>query len=119
MLGEDVEDHGRAVDHPGLQAVLEGALLAGGEPPSAATRSGLIALDRGRQLLQPAPAQVRARRRPVAALHEGLDHLGARGAQQLVELGQAVALLGAARRARRSRRPAPRRAARGLGVPQA
>jgi hypothetical protein len=97
VLGEDVEDHGRAVHDARLEPVLERALLARAEGPLGGDQVGIVALDRGLQLLEPPPAEVGARHGVLAALHQGLEHLGARRAQQLAELGQAVALLGVAR----------------------
>ena len=93
VLGEDVEDHGGAVDDARLQAVLERALLPGAQRALGRHEVGLEALHGRLQVLEAPAAQVGARLRPVAPLHDGLGDLGARRPQQLAELGQPVALL--------------------------
>ena len=83
VLGEDVEDDGGAVDHPGLEPVLQRALLAGGERPLGGDRGRASAAPRGREVVELAAAQVGARLRALAVLDERVDHPRAGRAQQL------------------------------------
>ena len=86
MLGEDVEDHRGAVDHPHLQPVLEMALLTGSELVVAHDHLGADAVGVLLQLVQLAAAQIGRGVGPGAALHHRADRLDPGGAQQLAHL---------------------------------
>ena len=92
VVGEDVEDHRRAVDHRDAQLGLEVALLARRELVVAGDQVGVPHLDLALQLLDLALAQVAVGVGLVAAL----DHLprggNPGGAKQLLELAEIVSL---------------------------
>ena len=96
VLGEDVEDHRGAVDHPDLQAVLQVALLAGAErrPRRRPGRASRAPRARPAPPACPRPRYVRGTGRSRRCTMRGDGH-GARGPQQL-------------RRTRPCGRPAPR-----------
>src|SRR5262249_37738061 len=98
VLGEDVENQLRAVDHTRLERVLKRFLLHRGELVVDDQRLGARGLERVLQLLELALADVGARVRPVAVLDQlghGLDACGPRELRQLGEL-----VVGALRRNR-------------------
>ena len=72
--GEDVEDHGRAVDHRDAERLLEVALLARRELVVAGDDVGVRALDLVLELLELAGPEVGVRMRLLAVL----DHLARR-----------------------------------------
>ena len=89
VLGEDVEDQLRPVDHPRLESVLQLALLHRRELVVDEKRFGAGAPERLLQLHQLSLAYVGARLRSGCALHQvahGLDPGGARELAQFVEL---------------------------------
>ena len=90
--GEDVEDHRRAVDdrHPELR--LEVALLARRELVVAGDDVGVELLGGRLDLLELARAEVGVGVRRLAVLDDLADDRDARRAQQLVQLGEVVAL---------------------------
>ena len=114
VLGEDVEDQLRPVDHARLQRVLERPLLHGRELVVDDQRLRARALERLLQLLELALADVGARVGPLAVLDELGHRLDARGARELAQLGEVRGRrLWAALRARtraRARHPAQDRA---------
>ena len=75
MLGEDVEDELGPVDDPGLQRVLERALLHGVELVVDEQHLGLSLVVGALQLFQLALADVRSTRRRGAVLDELTDRL--------------------------------------------
>jgi hypothetical protein len=94
VAGEDVEDHRRAVDDRHVERLLEVALLARAELVVAGDHVG-VGGDRQRlQLLDLALAEVVVGMRLLAMLDQLSDDGDARGAQQLLELGEIAALLG-------------------------
>ena len=107
VRGEDVEDHGRAVDDRQVERLLEVALLARGQLVVAGDDVRVGALRELLQLLDLALAEVVVRVRVLAVLDELADDRHSGGAQELAELGEVVpvghhahderALLGAAR----------------------
>ena len=86
MLGEDVEDHGGAVDHRHAERLLEVALLARLELVVGNHHVGVGLLDRLLQLRQLALAEVAVRIGLRAALVKVAGHRHAGGAQQLAQL---------------------------------
>ena len=93
MLGEDVEDELRAIDHPELERVLEPALLAGIQVVVDHERLGAGLLHLNLQLLELAPPHVGARVGPGAVLDELPGGLDAGRAHQLTRFGQLVLLV--------------------------
>ena len=91
MVGEDVEDDRRAVDHRHADRLLEVALLARQQLVVEGDQVGPGLGDRLLQLLQLALAEVGVRIRARAALDQLARDRHARGAQQLLQLGQLVA----------------------------
>jgi hypothetical protein len=100
VVGEDVEDHGRPVDHRQAGLLLEVALLArqqlvvAGHDVGARGRNGFL------QLGQLALAEVAVRIGPGTALHQLPYDSHAGGPEQLAELGE-VDVVGAGRHAQR------------------
>ncbi len=94
VLGEDVEDQLRAVDHARVERVLEEALLRRIElvvdEQALGARLPVALL----QLLELALADVRALRRAGAVLHDRADRLDARRAGELLDLGELVVGVG-------------------------
>ena len=90
VLGEDVEDQLRAVDHARLERVLEEALLHRIELVVDEQALGLRVREPLSQLLELALADVRALRRAAAMLDDAADRLDAGGARELLDLGQLV-----------------------------
>ena len=88
VLGEDVEDQLRPVDHTRLQRVLERSLLHGRELVVDDQRLRARALERLLQLLELALADVGARVGPLAVLDELGHRLDAGGARELSQLGE-------------------------------
>ena len=121
--GEDVEDHGGAVDHRHPELLLEVALLARGELVVAGDEVRVRLLDQQLELLDLARPEVEVRVRLVALLDQLADDGDAGRAQQLLELREVAlgqrsddvgALLRAARPGRR--RVARLRCAAGAGL---
>jgi hypothetical protein len=94
VLGEDVEDQLRAVDHARLKRILELPLLHGCE--LVVDQEDIRAGGRIRvlQLGEPALADVAARVRPRAVLDHRADGLDACGSRELPQLGQLVVRVG-------------------------
>ena len=92
VAGEDVEDHGGAVDDGQPQLLLEVALLARRQLVVAGDHVGVGALGRLLDLLDLARPEVGVGVRALAVLDGLADHGDAGRAQQLLELGQVVAL---------------------------
>ena len=90
VLGEDVEDQLRPVDHARVERVLEEALLRRVELVVDEQALGLGRVEALLQLLELALADVRALRRTGAMLHDAADRLDAGGARELLDLGQLV-----------------------------
>ena len=90
--GEDVEDHRRAVDDRDPELLLEVALLARRELVVAGDDVRVRALGGLLDLLELARAEVGVRVRLLAVLDDLPDDGDARGAQQLVQLGEVVAV---------------------------
>jgi hypothetical protein len=88
VLGEDVEDELRPVDHPRVERVFEVALLYGIElvvdEEALGARLGVERFD----LLELSLADVGALRRAGPALHHTAHWHHARGARELLDLGQ-------------------------------
>jgi hypothetical protein len=90
VVGEDVEDHGRPIDHRHPEVSLEVALLAWGELVVGSHEVRVGSRDLAPELGELAAAEVAVgvRRRPH------LDHLAgggdARSAEQFLELGQRI-----------------------------
>ena len=111
VVGEDVEDDRRAVDHRHAELLLEVALLARQQLVVAGDEVGVRLRDRALQLRELALAEVAVGVGPVAALDELARHRHAGGSQELPQLGEV------------GRRPAPpamqnaRWRARGLRTP--
>jgi hypothetical protein len=97
MVGEDVEDHRRAVDDRQPERLLQVAFLSRGQLVVAGDEVGVRRLELVFELLDLARAEVRVRVRRVAALNGAPDGGGAGGAQQLFELGQLFVLAGGQR----------------------
>jgi hypothetical protein len=108
VVGEDVEDHRGAVDHRHAELGLEVSLLARGQLIVAGDQVGVHAVQRPLQLGELAATQVSVR----IGLRPHLDHLTGRrdagGAQQLLELGERLAILLRARGDPDRKRPLPR-----------
>ena len=96
VRGEDVEDHGRAVDHRQAERLLEVALLAGAQLVVAGDHVRVARQRRGLRLGHLARAEIGVRVRLLAALDHLADDGHAGRAQQLAELGEVVALGSAA-----------------------
>jgi hypothetical protein len=92
VAGEDVEDHGGAVDDRHTKGRLEVALLARAELVVAGHDVGVELADELLDLLDLARAEVGVRVRPVAVLDDLADRGHAGRAQELGELGEVLAL---------------------------
>ena len=94
VVGEDVEDHGRPVDHRHAQTLLEVALLARNQLVVAhdevRVRTGDLDLDLGEL---PA-AEIAIGIRPGANLDDLADVRDSGGAQELLELREGIAVAG-------------------------
>ena len=88
VLGEDVEDQLRPVDHARVERVLEVALLRRRQLVVDEQALGLGRLEALLELLDLALADVGALRRPRPVLDDAAERLDARGARQLLDLGQ-------------------------------
>jgi hypothetical protein len=88
VVGEDVEDHGRAVDHRHAERRLEVALLARGELVVAGDEVRVAGGDLALQLLQAATAEVAVGVRLRALLGRFARGGDARRPQQLLQLRQ-------------------------------
>ena len=88
VLGEDVEDQLRPVDHARLQRVLERLLLHRRELVVHDQRLGARALERLLQLLELAFADVGARVWPLPVLDELGHRLDSRRPRELAQLGE-------------------------------
>ena len=100
VLGEDVQDDRRAVDHPHLQRILERALLA---RRKLVVRDDHLCIDRRQQLAQLvelARPEVGARIGAAAVLDERCDRPHSRGPQELAHLPQLVRAVGARQQGR-------------------
>ena len=113
VLGEDVEDDGRAVDDPHLERVLERPLLAGRELVVAGDHLGLGLLHQVAELVDLAGAEVRPRIRPAPVLGERRHRVDGRRAKQLLHLGEHVLVVGAGRQGGDDDAPLGRRLAGG------
>ena len=92
VRGEDVEDHGRAIDDRKTERLLEVALLACSELVVAGDEVRVARLGRGLCLPHLARTEVGVRVRMSAALHELADDRHPCRSQQLAELGDVIAL---------------------------
>ena len=92
VAGEDVEDHGRAVEHRQVERRLEVALLARGQLVVGDDEVGVRRLQQRLELLDLARPEVEVGMRLVADLHHVADGGDAGGPQQLAQLGQLVGL---------------------------
>jgi succinyl-diaminopimelate desuccinylase len=90
VLGEDVEDQLRAVDHPRLERVLERPLLRRAELVVDDEHLCLRVAVRLLQLVQLPLADIRARVGKPPVLNDPPDRLDAGGSRELLELGQLV-----------------------------
>ncbi len=103
VVGEDVEDHRGAVDHRHAERRLEVALLARRQLVVAGDQVGVAGGDLGLQLVELAAADVAVGVGLLALLHGLAGGRDAGGAQQLLQLGERIALLAAAGDADRQR----------------
>ena len=103
VVGEDVEDHRGAVDHRDAERRLQVALLARQQLVVAGDEVGVVGGDLRFQLFQPAAAEVAVGVRFGSLLGREADGGDARGAQQLLQLGQRLAVLAAVDDADRER----------------
>jgi hypothetical protein len=94
VLGEDVEDQLRAIDHPCLEQVLETPLLTRRELVVDDQRLGARLPERALELVELPLADVGARIRPQPRLHEGRDGIDAGRPRQLADLGEFLAGIG-------------------------
>jgi hypothetical protein len=94
VLGEDVEDHGGAVQHRQIELGLEVALLARAELVVGDHDVRVGALEQRFELGDLAGAEVRVRVHGVALLRQLPDGGDAGGAQELLELLQIRRLVG-------------------------
>jgi hypothetical protein len=92
VVGEDAEDHGGAVDDGDAELLLEVALLARRQLVVAGDDVGVQRLDALLDLRQLALADVGVGVRRLAVLDLLAHDRDAGGAQQLLQLGQVVAL---------------------------
>ena len=88
VVGEDVEDDRRAVDHRDVELLLEVALLARQQLVVAGHEVGAGLLDGGLDLLELAATEVAVGIGPVAALHQLAGDRHSRRAEQLAQLAQ-------------------------------
>jgi len=88
VVGEDVEDDRRAVDHRDVQLLLEVALLAGHQLVVAGHEVRVRLLDGRLQLGELPAAEVAVRVGPLAALDELAGHRHAGRPEQLAQLAQ-------------------------------
>ena len=95
VVGEDVEDHRGAVDHRHAERRLEVALLARRQLVVAGDQVGVAGGDLLLQLGQPAAAEVAVGVGCRALLDRLAGGRDPGGAQQLLQLGQRVAVLAA------------------------
>ena len=99
MLGEDIEDHGGAVDDLDADDVLERTTLGGGELAVDDDRVGARGDDDLGQLRGLAGPEISGRIGVIALLDEGVQDLGAGGLGECCELGQrGLRVLGGAER---------------------
>src|SRR5438128_480785 len=101
MVGEDVEDDRRAIDHGHAGELLEVALLAGGKLIVAGDQVGVGLGDRLLELLDLALAEIVGRLRASTLLDDFAGHCHAGRAQELLELGKLVPSLCRGRRQHR------------------
>jgi hypothetical protein len=94
VLGEDVEDERRAVDHLDLGPLLQVAQLRRRELAVADHRVGTGRLDHGAQLVDLAPADVGGGVGARAPLNQPFEHLGARCLGERGQLGERVFRVG-------------------------
>lgn len=95
VVGEDVEDHRGAVDHRDAERRLQVALLARQQLVVAGDHVGVGGQDFGFQLFQATAAEVAVGIRLGALLGGDADGFDAGGSQQLLQLGQRLAVLAA------------------------
>ena len=93
VVGEDVEDHRGAVDHRHAQRRLEVALLARRQLVVAGDQVGVAGGDLLLHLSQLAATEIAIGIRRLPLLHRLAGGGDARGAQQLLQLGQRIAIL--------------------------
>jgi hypothetical protein len=93
VVGEDVEDDGRAVDDRQAQLPLQVALLTGRELVVDGDDVGVGGLRGNLDLLDLARPDVGVRMRPIAVLDGLPDDRDACRAQQLAQLGEVLAVL--------------------------
>ena len=93
VRGEDVEDHGRAIDDGQADGLLEVSLLARCQLVVAGDQVGVAGLCGGLGLGDLAGAEVGVGVRQLALLDHLPDDRDAGGAQQLAELGEVIAVL--------------------------
>ena len=93
VLGEDVEDDGRAVDDAHLERVLEGPLLAWRELVVAHDHLGFGLAHELAKLVDLARAEVRARVGPAPVLGERGHRVNRGRAQELLHLGEPVSVV--------------------------
>ena len=115
VRGEDVEDHGRAVDDGQADGLLEVALLARGQLVVAGDQVGVGGLRRGLRLGDLAGPEIGVRVRLLALLDHLPDDADAGGAQQLgrARRGRPRPSAAPPRRTRAGARAAPAPLARG------
>ena len=94
VVGEDVEDHGRPVDHRHAQTLLEVALLARDELVVAHDEVRVRAGDLGLDLGELPAAEIAVGIRPGANLDDLADVRDSGGAQELLELREGIAVAG-------------------------
>ena len=97
VLGEDVEDQLRAVDHARLEQVLEPPLLARDELVVDEQRLGVRIRECTLQLVELSLADVRGRIGTHPRLHERRDGIDARRPGQLADLGELLLGIGSLR----------------------
>jgi hypothetical protein len=92
VVGEDVEDHRCAIDHRDAERGLEVALLPGGQLVVAGDEIGALGGGLPLELAQLAPPEVAVRVGPLAPLDQLPSGGDTRGAQQLLELHERIAI---------------------------